>query len=71
MKKNLFSNRALCAGLVLSGLFTSSSSYAANNEVKDNNNVIAAAPTTNSKIVGTWELTNKGSYAIVRTPKNT
>ena len=36
---------------------------------KDNNNVVAAAPTTNSKIVGTWELTNKGSYAIVRNPR--
>ena len=69
MKKNLFSNHALCAGLVLGGLFTFSSSYAANNEVKDNNNVVAAAPTTNSKIVGTWELTNKGSYAIVRNPR--
>lgn len=69
MKKNLFSNRALCTGLVLSGLFTFSSSYATNNEVKDNNNVVAAAPTTNSNIVGTWELTNKGSYAIVRNPK--
>lgn len=69
MKKYLFSNRAFCAGLVLSGLFTFSSSYAANNEVKDNNNVVAAAPTTNSKIVGTWELTNNGSYAIVRNPK--
>ena len=69
MKKNLFSNHALCAGLVLGGLFTFSSSYAANNEVKDNNNVVAAAPTTNSQIVGTWELTNKGSYAIVRNPR--
>ena len=69
MKKNFFSNHALCAGLVLGGLFTFSSSYAANNEVKDNNNVVAAAPTTNSKIVGTWELTNKGSYAIVRNPR--
>ena len=69
MKKNLFSNHALCAGLVLGGLFTFSSSYAANNEVKDNNNVVAAVPTTNSKIVGTWELTNKGSYAIVRNPR--
>ena len=69
MKKNFFSNHALCAGLVLGGLFTFSSSYAANNEVKDNNNVVAAAPTNNSKIVGTWELTNNGSYAIVRNPK--
>ncbi|WP_449030970.1 hypothetical protein [Prevotella melaninogenica] len=69
MKKNLFSNHTLCAGLVLGGLFTFSSSYAANNEVKDNNNVVAAAPTTNSQIVGTWELTNKGSYAIVRNPR--
>lgn len=69
MKKNLFSNHALCAGLVLGGLFTFSSSYAANNEVKDNNNVVAATPTTNSQIVGTWELTNKGSYAIVRNPR--
>ena len=69
MKKNLFSNHALCAGLVLGGLFTFSSSYAANNEVKDNNNVVAAAPTTIPKIVGTWELTNKGSYAIVRNPR--
>ena len=69
MKKNFFSNHALCAGLVLVGLFTFSSSYAANNEVKDNNNVVAAAPTTNSQIVGTWELTNKGSYAIVRNPR--
>lgn len=69
MKKNIFSNHALCAGLVLGGLFTFSSSYAANNEVKDNNNVVAAAPTTNSQIVGTWELTNKGSYAIVRNPR--
>lgn len=69
MKKNLFSNHALCVGLVLGGLFTFSSSYAANNEVKDNNNVVAAAPTTNSQIVGTWELTNKGSYAIVRNPR--
>ena len=69
MKKNFFSNHALCAGLVLVGLFTFSSSYAANNEVKDNNNVVAAVPTTNSKIVGTWELTNKGSYAIVRNPR--
>ena len=69
MKKNLFSNHALCAGLVLGGLFTFSNSYAANNEVKDNNNVVAAAPTTNSEIVGTWELTNKGSYAIVRNPR--
>ena len=69
MKKNFFSNHALCAGLVLVGLFTFSSSYAANNEVKDNNNVVAAEPTTNSKIVGTWELTNKGSYAIVRNPR--
>ena len=69
MKKNLFSNRALCTGLVLSGLFTFSSSYATNNEVKDNNNVVAAAPTNNSNIIGTWELTNKGSYAIVRNPK--
>lgn len=69
MKKNLFSNHALYAGLVLGGLFTFSSSYAANNEVKDNNNVVAAAPTTNSQIVGTWELTNKGSYAIVRNPR--
>ena len=69
MKKNFFSNRALCAGLVLGGLFTFSSSYAANNEAKANNNVVAAAPINNSKIVGTWELTNKGSYAIVRNPK--
>ena len=69
MKKNLFSNHALCAGLVLVGLFTFSSSYTANNEVKDNNNVVATAPKTNSKIVGTWELTNKGSYAIVRNPR--
>ena len=69
MKKNFFSNHASCAGLVLVGLFTFSSSYAANNEVKDNNNVVAAAPTTNYQIVGTWELTNKGSYAIVRNPR--
>ena len=69
MKKNFFSNHALCAGLVLVGLFTFSSSYAANNEVKDNNNVVAAAPTTNSKIVGAWELTKKGSFAIVRNPR--
>ena len=69
MKKNFFFNHALCAGLVLGGLFTFSSSYTANNEVKDNNNVVAAAPTNDSKIVGTWELTTKGSYAIVRNPR--
>lgn len=69
MKRLHFSYRALCAGLVLGGLFTFSSSNAANNEVKDNNNVVAAAPTNNTRIVGTWELTNKGSYAIVRNPR--
>ena len=69
MKRLLFPNRTVCAGLVLSGLFTFSSSSAVNNEVNDNNNVVAAAPANNAQIVGTWELTNKGSYAIVRNPR--
>ena len=68
MKRLYFSYRALCTGLVLGGLFTFSSSNAANNEVNDNN-VVAAAPTNNSQIVGMWELSNKGSYAIVRNPR--
>ena len=67
---NKISYCALCAGLVLGGLFTFSSSNAANNEVNDNNNnIVAATPTNNTQIVGTWELTNKGSYAIVRNPR--
>ena len=50
MKRLYFSYRALCAGLVLGGLFTFSSSNAANNETNDNN-VVAAAPANNSQIV--------------------
>ena len=69
MKRLFFPNHTVCAGLVLSGLFTFSSSSAVNNEVNDNNNVVAAAPANNAQIVGTWELTNKGSYAIVRNPR--
>ena len=69
MRKISFLKRSLCASLMLNGLFTFSSSIAANNEVNNNNNVIAATPTNNTKIVGTWELTNKGSYAIVRNPR--
>ena len=60
----------MCCGIkVLSGLFTFSSSSAVNNEVNDNNKVVAAAPANNTQIVGTWELTNKGSFAIVRNPR--
>ena len=69
MRKISFLKRSLCASLMLNGLFTFSSSIAANNEVNNNNNIIAATPTNNTKIVGTWELTNKGSYAIVRNPR--
>ena len=69
MRKISFLKRSLCASLILNGLFTFSSSIAANNEVNNNNNVIAATPTNNTQIVGTWELTNKGSYAIVRNPR--
>lgn len=70
MKRLYFSYRTLCAGLVLGGLFTFSSSNAANNDVNENNNnVVTAVPANNAKIVGTWELTNKGSYAIVRDPR--
>lgn len=69
MKRLFFPNRTVCAGLVLSGLFAFSSSSAVNNEVNDNNKVVAAAPANNTQIVGTWELTNKGSYAIVRNPR--
>ena len=69
MRKISFLKRSLCASLMLNGLFTFSSSIAANNAVNNNNNVIAATPTNNTKIVGTWELTNKGSYAIVRNPR--
>ena len=69
MRKISFLKRSLCASLMLNGLFTFSSSIAANNEVNNYNNVIAATPTNNTKIVGTWELTNKGSYAIVRNPR--
>ena len=69
MKRLFFPNRTVWAGLVLSGLFAFSSSSAVNNEVNDNNKVVAAAPANNAQIVGTWELTNKGSYAIVRNPR--
>ena len=69
MKKSCFSKHTLYAGLVLGGLFTFSSLNAAKNEVNEKNNVITAAPIKHSQIVGTWDLTNKGSYAIVRNPR--
>ena len=69
MRKIFSSKRALCAGLVLGGLFTFSSSYATNNDTNKDNQQVAATPTNNTRIVGTWELTNKDSYAIVRNPR--
>ena len=69
MRKIFSSKHALCAGLVLGGLFTFSSSYATNNDANKDNQQVAATPTNNTRIVGTWELTNKDSYAIVRNPR--
>ena len=69
MRKIFSSKRALCAGLVLGWLFTFSSSYAINNDANNDNQQVAATPTNNTRIVGTWELTNKDSYAIVRNPR--
>ena len=69
MRKIFSSKHILCAGLVLGGLFTFSSSYATNNDANNDNQQVAATPTNNTRIVGTWELTNKDSYAIVRNPR--
>ena len=50
MRKIFSSKRALCAGLVLGGLFTFSSSYATNNDANNDNQQVAATPTNNTRI---------------------
>lgn len=71
MKRLYFLNRTLCAGLLVCSWFTFATASATNTAVKDNmqRKSAASAPANSAKIVGIWELTPKGSYAIVRHAK--
>ena len=71
MKRLYFLNRTLCAGLMVCSLFTFATASATTTAVKDNmqRKSAASAPANHSQIVGTWEVTPKGSYAIVRHAK--
>ena len=71
MKRLYFLNRILCAGLLVCSWFRFATVSATTAAVKDNTQgkSVASASANAAKIVGTWELTPKGSYAIVRNAK--